>query len=742
MRRKERLPELLAPAGNYECLCAALTGGANAVYIGGKRFSARAYAGNFEMSEIRRAAEYAHTRGASLYVTLNTLLSDGEIPDAVDYARELYSSGVDALIVADLGAAEKIHTRVPGLSLHASTQMSVNNTAGAELAARLGMQRVVLARELSIDNIRAAVEKCPVEIEVFLHGALCVSHSGQCLFSSLVGGRSGNRGECAQPCRLPYGTGNGKNPYPLSLRDLSLAGHIPALISSGVASLKIEGRMKSADYVYGVTKIYRALIDENRAATQEECEILRRLFSRGGFTDGYFTGKIAVGMCGIRTETDKAESRTAPAGKYGEIPTPAAAEIKIEAGAPASLTLSAAGKSVCVAGEIPEPAKSRPLDCEAVIKQITKTGGTLFTLPPENIAVALGDGLNLSPAALNSLRRDAVESLSRAFGEEVYMPYSPKPRHFAFTEPRKIPRRTALFISPERYSEAVESGADIRYFDVCFLPLPFTAESAGANGVYLPPVITDGEWDNVMRLVKEAKLRGAEYALCGNLSHFEIAESTGLIPVGDFRLNIYNAEALRAFAGLGLRFAVLSAELTLPAARDLVRTAGSEILPSVIVYGRIPLMLTERCFTKEGFGCGGCSRSALTDRRGEKFPLMREYEHRNLVLNCATTCMTDKIGDLRAAGIAGEHFIFSTESGREISDCIEAARAGRLPDGIKLRRMGRRDAEKPRNPGGIASPQKAGGAPVTAQRTGRRTENIAKPGKVKNKPKHGLKRRK
>lgn len=734
MRRKEKLPELLAPAGNYECLCAALMGGANAVYIGGKRFSARAYAGNFEMPEIRRAAEYAHMRGASLYVTLNTLLTDGEIPDAVDYACELYSSGVDALIIADLGAAEKIHTRVPGLSLHASTQMSVNDTAGADLAARLGMQRVVLARELSIDNIRAAVETCPAEIEAFLHGALCVSHSGQCLFSSLVGGRSGNRGECAQPCRLPYGTGNGKNPYPLSLRDLSLAGHIPELISSGVASLKIEGRMKSADYVYGVTKIYRTLIDENRAATPEECEILRRLFSRGGFTDGYFTGKISVGMCGVRTEADKAESRTAPAGKYGEIPTPAAATIKIEAGAPASLTLSAAGKSASVSGEMPEPAKSRPLDREAVIKQITRTGGTLFTLPPENVSLTLGDGLNLSPAALNSLRRDAVESLTRAFGGEIYMPYSPKPRHFDFPVAREMPRRTALFLSPKRYAEAVECGADMRYFDVRFLPLPFTAESAGANGVYLPPVITDEEWDGVLRLVREAKSRGAEYALCGNLSHFEIAEAAGLIPIGDFRLNIYNADTLRAFAGLGLRSAVLSAELTLPAARDLVRTAGAEILPSVIVYGRIPLMLTERCFTKENFGCAGCSRSALTDRRGEKFPLMREYEHRNLVLNCATTCMTDRIHELRAAGIAGEHFIFSTEGGREIADCIAAAKSGRVPDGIKLRRMGRRDA---------AQPASSGSAPKSAQRISHRSGNTIKPGKQKNEPgKNGLKRRK
>ena len=222
MFRKDPLPELLAPAGDMECLYAAVAGGADAVYVGGKRFGARAFAKNFDIDELASAVRYCHIHGVKLYVTLNTLIEDKELPDAVSYAAELYRIGVDALIVADLGVISAIRRLVPNLEIHASTQMSVHNSLGANAAAQMGITRVVPARELSLENIRSIVENSPCEIEVFLHGALCVCHSGQCLFSSLVGGRSGNRGECAQPCRLPFN--NGK--YILSLNDLSLANHI------------------------------------------------------------------------------------------------------------------------------------------------------------------------------------------------------------------------------------------------------------------------------------------------------------------------------------------------------------------------------------------------------------------------------------------------------------------------------------------------------------------------------------
>ena len=280
MRRKTKLPELLAPAGSFEALTAAISGGADAIYIGGKSFGARAYAKNFDIEEIKRAAELCHIHGVKLYATVNTLVFDRELYDLSDYVYELYCAGVDALICADLGAIAEIRRRVPDMPIHASTQMCVHNTAGADAAQALGCERVVVARELSEEDIRTVVEKSKAEVEVFLHGALCVCHSGQCLMSSLVGGRSGNRGECAQPCRLPYGKG-----YPLSLKDLSLASHIKSLIDRVVASLKIEGRMKSPSYVYRVTKIYRTLLNEAREADKKEEEELKKVFSRGGFTD-------------------------------------------------------------------------------------------------------------------------------------------------------------------------------------------------------------------------------------------------------------------------------------------------------------------------------------------------------------------------------------------------------------------------------------------------------------------------
>lgn len=300
---ERKLPELLAPAGSAEALDAALLAGADAVYMGGTQFNARMNAKNFDRQALADAVKKCHARGAKAYVTLNTLLLDKQMNEALNYAAFLYEIGVDALITADMGLALELHKRMPDFPLHASTQMSGHNADAAKFLAEIGFERMVCARELSYENIRTLTAGSPIEIEAFVHGALCVCHSGQCLFSSVVGGRSGNRGECAQPCRLPY---NGK--YPLSLKDNCLAGHIRELIDSGVASLKIEGRMKSPEYVYEVVSTYRKLLDEHRNAGQKELDRLAGVFSREGFTDGYFVGKINMGMLGTRTEGDKKNS--------------------------------------------------------------------------------------------------------------------------------------------------------------------------------------------------------------------------------------------------------------------------------------------------------------------------------------------------------------------------------------------------------------------------------------------------
>jgi len=295
-----KLPELLSPCGSPEALDAAVRAGADAVYLGGPAFNARINAHNFSDDELRAAVSKCHDAGVRLYVTFNTMIYDREFSDALKYAEFLYKIGVDALILADVGLSAQIKKYFPDFELHASTQLSGHNSEAAKFLYKHGFSRMVCARELSRENIEKLISDSPIEIEMFVHGAMCVSHSGQCLMSSVIGGRSGNRGLCAQPCRMKY-----NDKYMLSLKDMCLAAHVTEIIDSGASSLKIEGRMKSPDYVYGVTKTYRKLLDENRNASEAELKHMAELFSRGGFSDGYFTGNIGRHMLGIRSDEDK-----------------------------------------------------------------------------------------------------------------------------------------------------------------------------------------------------------------------------------------------------------------------------------------------------------------------------------------------------------------------------------------------------------------------------------------------------
>ena len=674
MYRCSNLPELLAPAGDMECLYAAVAGGADAVYVGGKRFGARAFAKNFDIDELRLAVRYCHLHGVKLYVTLNTLIEDREMAEAVEYAAELYRIGVDALIVADIGVISAIRRHIPDLEIHASTQMSVHNSLGARAAAEMGITRVVPARELSLENIKSIVENSPCEIEVFLHGALCVCHSGQCLFSSLVGGRSGNRGECAQPCRLPFN--NGK--YILSLKDLSLAGHIGELIDSGVASLKIEGRMKSPEYVYTVTEVYRRLLDEHRSATSAENERLKKAFSRGGFTDGYFVGKTDRGMTGIRSEEDKQDSKSLSVGDITPRRLPVKAKVRLTLGEPAEMTIVGLDRSVSVKGAIPVVAENSPLTAESVKARLAKMGNTGLSLSTDDIELILDENINLPPSALNALRREAAEKFESCDRQLDDVEYRALPRAKNGNEPLI----TAQFFSEEAFLEASRHGLFKQEINIAFLPHTAAPQSlVKAGGVYLPPIIFDSELEEIYSALENAKNNGIMYALVGNIGQIELAKSFGLTVVGDFRLNVANGESATKYKELGVSHLILSPELTLPKARDI---GGS-----VITYGRIPLMITERCFISENFGCDKCGRSHLIDRKGEKFPIRREFKHRNIIFNSIPTYMGDQISELRSYRIESEHLIFSTESGREIINILDAISAF-APLSGKVRRVGRR----------------------------------------------------
>ena len=682
MRRRQDLPELLAPAGDFECLVAAVKGGADAVYIGGKLFSARAYAKNFDLDEIKRSVAYCHLHGVKLYVTMNILLFDNELSEALSFARELYLAGVDALIVADLGLISLIRRELSDFELHASTQMSVNNALGADLAYDLGCTRVVLARELSGENIRDVTKKCKAETEVFLHGALCVCHSGQCLFSSMIGGRSGNRGECAQPCRLPYN--NGK--YVLSLSDLSLADHIGELIDSGVASLKIEGRMKSPDYVYTVTSIYRRLLDERRSSTREENRRLERIFSRGGFTDGYFVGNTFSAMTGVRTDEDKKISMNEQKGDFAPERIPVTAKVKMKLGEPSEMTLRGSNidREVMVTGEVPQPAKNAPLTKDSVKERLAKMGNTFLSLSQCDIELELDEGINLSPSAINKLRRDAAESFE-FFGRRIEdAKKSAKHDTLPDVFSENTPKRTAIFFDVERFCELDENTRS--YFDAIFVPLSeYHRCHNGANGVYIPPVIMENELPRVKKMMQNAAELGVKYALVGNLSHVELTKEAGIEPVGDFRLNVTNRESLLEWKERGVPDVMLSPELTSKQAKRLPGRA--------IVYGRLPLMITERCFMKENFGCEKCGRCTLTDRKGVKFPMMREFEHRNLIFNSAYTYMGDRMDEISGA-VTGQHFIFTTERADEIRSVVRAFKEnGEFPLSGQLRRMGKRKVD-------------------------------------------------
>ena len=704
MIRKNRLPELLAPAGDYQALIAAILGGADAIYLGGEKFGARAYAKNFTEEELACAIKTCHLWGVRVYTTLNTLIFDRELDDAVSYAKRLYNLGVDALIISDIGVISQIRREIPDLELHASTQMGVHNCAGVDFAAELGCKRVVLARECSGENIRSITAKSKAETEVFLHGALCVCHSGQCLFSSLVGGRSGNRGECAQPCRLPYN--NGK--YPLSLKDLSLSEHIEELINSGVASLKIEGRMKSPDYVYEVTRTYRELLDRGRSANKNEKQRLLDIFSRGGFTDGYFIGDPFRKMTGVRSEGDKLVSREM-SGRSFELPKyPVAMRAVFKEMEPAELTLSlklsarelcdgeeALPITVTVKGEIPNKAENAPLTEDGLFSRLSKMGNTPFSISRNDSEILLDDGLNLPPSAINALRREAAsileERLAVKLDKLLQKDEGVKVNKAAFSENTKKKTdkklKTALFFKKDVLEAVIKKDASmLSDVELVFVPLSdYVSLSKEARervlGVYLPPVIMESEWSGILKLAAEAKAAGAAFALLGNVSHLSLARLTGLIPFGDFRLNITNSECAEFYRAMGVRNVILSPELTLPQARDI---GGG-----VITLGRIPLMLTERCFVKENFGCDKCGMAYFTDRKGARFPVLREYLHRNIIFNSAPTYMGDKKDELRHAGIVHEHLIFSSESADECIKLMKSyARGERLSE--SHRRVGKR----------------------------------------------------
>ena len=411
--------ELLSPAGSREALIAAVQNGADAVYFGGSMFNARRFAANFDDHGLISAIDYCHERGVKVNITLNTLLLDKEISQALKYAEFLCRTGADAAIVQDMGLVSLIRKNIPELPLHASTQMGIHELNGAREAEKLGLEQVVLSREVPLGEIEYIHNNTPIALEAFAHGALCMCYSGQCEMSAVLGQRSGNRGACAQPCRLPYGVnGPCRDAHPLSLKDANLSAYLRDMASMGVACLKLEGRLKRPEYVAVVTGIYRRLLDERRLPTAEESRALEQAFSRSGFTDGYWLGKKGKAMFGTRPENtpEPKELFAAARAKYEKDDArtvPIHFSCSCQAGQPVSLTVwDDDGHVAAAEGPIPEPAQNKALTASDLEFRLQKTGGTAFRCTDGSADVA--DGLFLSAGAVNALRRDALAALENA----------------------------------------------------------------------------------------------------------------------------------------------------------------------------------------------------------------------------------------------------------------------------------------------------------------------------------------
>ncbi len=657
------LPELLAPAGSMAALEAAIDAGADAVYFGADAFNARMRADNFRIEEAQQALALCRAFGVKAYITLNTRLTDRQLPQAAALAASLWQAGADAFIVADAGLADVLRRQIPGVELHASTQMSAHTEYDGAALKAAGFSRMVCPRELSYDSLSRLCARSPIPTEMFIHGAHCVSFSGQCLMSAVMGGRSGNQGSCAQPCRLPYTLGE-KAGYPLSLRDMCLADHIPEILQAGAASLKIEGRQKPPEYVYTVTSIYRRLLDQRRAADPQELAALEAAFSRSGFTDGYFTKKYK-NMLGVRTlEAFHSAKLTPYTGLSRQVPLDMT--LTVETGKPAMLTASSGEKTVTVcteaplkAGDVPPPGE------EAARKNAGRLGGTPFTLASFTYH---SDGQALfTLSILNRLRRAAVDALLappvRESADAAAIGIIPGCTQAA-------PVYTASFLSKEQVTPLARE-----FFDKVYLP--YTDPLPGA-GIEMPPILLGEDFASVWERVEDAPC-----VLVHTPGQLKEAVRRGIPASASLRFNIYNSLTAASLSAAGADAVCLSPELSLPQMRDL----QSPVPKGAVVYGRLPLMLTVRCAMSDGrsdcghgSGCGRCG-GTLYDRKGAAFPVTGTDRCENIIWNSVPIYMADRMDSVRGTGITRMHFLFTTEDSGECDRIIWAYETGLAPVG-------------------------------------------------------------
>ena len=669
--------ELLSPAGSPEGVIAAVQNGADAVYMGMGAFNARRGAKNFTDEEFVKAVRYCHVRGCKVYVTLNTLVNDREMRDAVAAAKLASDAGADALIVQDLGMSYAIRCALPDIPLHASTQMSLHNLAGVEAAAEMGITRAVLARELSFEQIRFITKNASIETEVFVHGALCFCHSGQCYMSALIGRRSGNRGMCAQPCRMQYSLGGRMDDYPMSLKDNCLVDRLRELEDAGVACLKIEGRMKRPEYTAIVTKIYSKALKEHRQPSDEEMETLEKAFSRQGFTQGYFNGD-KKDMFGRREEPDKDTEKLFTLARKGYSEgelrrVPVHFYTVAEKGMPVkAIAFDDDGNRAAAMGGVPEKARGQGLTATYITEQMFKTGGTPYNCV-ENRAQA-DPGLYLPASEINDLRRRLVSELSEQRAKPPIRRVGKLPEKPKGKLPTGDPAMIFQVLTEEQLSPEL-AALKPQYL---YVPLtlmtekldllrPF-AEQGTIPVAVLPRVIADNEAAAVYDMLSRMFDQGVNEALVGNLGHAMLAKKAGMKLRGDFGLNTFNALSMEVIRQAGFISATASFELRLSQIRDMIKPLDTEL----IIYGRIPLMVSDQCIIRHSAGRCNCQTPGqMADRMGSVFPVVKEFGCRNVIYNAHKLYLADKAEDVYAAGAWGLRMMFTTEGMRE---CVEVAK--------------------------------------------------------------------
>lgn len=689
MRNKDF--ELLAPAGNLEILKGVIESGADAVYVGGSIFGARAYANNFTEEELLEAIDFAHLRGVKVYLTVNTLIKNSEFSKLYDYLLPYYKRGLDAVIVQDIGVVKAIHEYFPSMEIHTSTQMTVTGADGVRFLSQFGVTRVVMAREISLAEMKRIHEETGMELEAFVHGALCYSYSGQCLFSSILGGRSGNRGRCAQPCRLPYTVEGKKDEYILSLKDMCGIKALDKLHDAGVYSLKIEGRMKQLEYACGVVKYYRSYIDSKKPVSDADYDRIKALGNRCGFTDRYYfdhNGSDMVTYVKPNFVSNAAE------------PSPEKRKLSIEGelvlreGEPGSLTVKRGDVTYKASIESVSAALKAPLDKKAAIDRINKTGDTDFEF--SHIKAQIGENVFVPNGALNKLRRDAISGLCDKLLEKYYRNDA---RYADMSRLTALPEHVVK--SDAAHDEAINDYTTIcscmtraqldtligyECFDVFYLDFDMydrkTLIQQFADDVksltkrnkkvylMLPTIFRADSSDYFVSIAKELDKVSFEGFVVKNYEELYLTENlfTGKKVILDHNMYTFNDVSKSAFFEHGVSGDTVPLELN---SREIMHR--NNIGSQMIVYGYYPLMTTANCVHKNTKGCDKKQKLIyLKDRYNKSFAVCNNCkECYNTIYNSLPTMLTKNISKLKEAGIRSFRYSFTIETPKQIKAVMD-----------------------------------------------------------------------